>query len=229
MSIPKPPFRVIQHELVETWPMKGCKVKSQVTKAHIKLSKGWYLLLIFVLFINFLLVFTVVFSTKEKKKKTYKGSLWKEEAQFKILYKPPSCTIQEHPFCRKNMQGTKPAIQIMLRNRGFGQRSVCFIVALWSIFRQRGKKMPDSISAVRTLGPRLQRVSWSILRNIFPGLVKLARCFLWWQNPVTLGFSWCDSVGGFSGSTLPPFQLGMQFGFHRHCQQPRLCCALIRF
>ena len=72
MSIPKPPFRVIQHELVETWPMKGCKVKSQVTKAHIKLSKGWYLLLIFVLFINFLLVFMVVFTTKEKKKRPIK-------------------------------------------------------------------------------------------------------------------------------------------------------------
>lgn len=130
----------------------------------------------------------IIFTTKQKKKSTYKRSLWKEEAQFEILYKPPSRTIQEHPFCRKNMQGYKT------RNSGYAHKqgfrpwgSVCFIVALWPIFRQRGKKMPDSISAVRTVGPYLQRVSWSILRVPFQ-----VRCNMhgasFGGRTVTLGF-----------------------------------------
>lgn len=103
-------------------------------------------------------------------------------------------------------------------------QSVCCIMALWSIFRLGGKKIPDSINVVRIYRPaRLQRVSWSILTDTIQVLGKRAHCLLWWQNLVKLCLSCWDLVGCFSLSTFPPFQLGVQFGFHCRCQQQQLC------
>lgn len=77
MSILKPPFPVIQYKLVETWPMEDCKVTSY--KGIHKIVQGVISFVDLCAFINFLLVFMIIFTTKQKKK-TYKDSLWKEEA-----------------------------------------------------------------------------------------------------------------------------------------------------
>lgn len=116
----------------------------------------------------------------------------------------------------------------MLRNRGFGHVVYLLHCGLM-IYLQTEEENARQHQRCKNSRSMFTACLLVHSEDMFPGLMKHAVLPPGGRIREHFGFSWCDSVGGFSGSTLPPFQLRMQFGGHRHCQQPRLCCALIRF
>ena len=184
-------------------------------------------------FINFLLVFMIIFTTKRKKKK-------KKKRPIKFLFERKKHNLKSltshHLVPFRNIRSAericKEQNQLfrLCSETGVSAMTVCLLHRGLRTYLQTERK-ENARQRQRCKNSRCMFTACLLVHSqeYLSRLDETCTALPLVEEPGDAGFSWCDSVGGFSGSTLPPFQLGMQFGFRRHCQQPRLCSALIRF
>lgn len=168
----------------------------------------------------------IIFTTKQKKKKKRPINVLFERKKHSLRsfishHLVPFRNIHSVERIRKD---TKPGTQVMLTNRGFGHDDLS--ASSWPHDPSSGREERKCQTA-SALSEQQAHVH-SASRGPFWGVPFQVWCNMHGasfggRTRWRLAFSWCDSVGGFSASTPPPFQSGMQFGFQCHRQQQRLC------